>query len=170
MNWEKKYIKTCEQQKIDDNLNIYFDYSTNGADKYFIDSLIKQFPFIPQSYKRFLEISDGAEINMIVFYGTEDSEFNSINWLIDLCKLQIDLKHHYPFAKDADGSIFYIRDDGNIIWESVDDPDTQTNLAKSFDAFMDNVLFGEDYSKLNPFGIEDDDEWFEFLKKMKWIN
>lgn len=152
----------------DEDVRMLISFTQNGIDDQALTSIKNVYPFLPQSYFKFLNFTDGMSVFGISFCGSGNNVFSSYDYLISLSKSYVDISEHFPFAKDASGDIFYINFKQIIEWYDVDN-EVNNSLMTSFENFMDEILMGPKYEKLNPFGIHEDDEWFLLLNKMGWI-
>lgn len=140
-------------------------YSPSSDDD--INAQLAVRPWLSKDYVDFLRLTDGAVLEMFVFYGIADDHISPIadkgfytapygnDW--------------YAIGHDPAGDAFVIHRSGLIATIGSDPPtDEPVPLCDSFHELIENVCCGQRY--IDYFGgAIDDSEWLEHLRLKGWV-
>jgi hypothetical protein len=125
-------------------------------------------PFVPESYLDFLRLTDGAQFDFFVLYGSGQTQFRSLKEANESWEPVVDLSRSLVIGEDAVGNAFVLDEDGRIRRVSNDPPGRDEVVAESFDALLDSGFMGPRYAKLVG-TITDDNIWWSILRENAWV-
>lgn len=166
---ERKYKKRREK---DINDNFFYDVSpgSNNWTPEEIQELNEQYPWLPESYLKFIQEFDGISIAFLRFYGSKNGDAISLDeTLKEEAKPCLDAGY-FPFGRYADGSMFIMSKDGKIFWwdkydyEFLKEPKW---ISNSLEEFIDQCVLGSRYGE---FAFIEDSKFYPFLKSMNWAS
>ncbi len=173
MNWIEKarYLKERWQKKDYDKNKYFIDalYLESKWQENELESILKSYPFVPESYIKFIKEFDGSIISFVSFYGSKkSSRFGHLfDAILELQEYGFS-DEYFPFAKDPAGSVFAIAKDGSILYFDIDDYkfENPEKLANSFEEFIGECVLGKRYKK---FDSIENNIYYDFLKSLGWV-
>lgn len=171
MNWLEKvnYLIECDKNEKPDDPFLYdVCFTGNYWTPEEIQSLIHNYPWLPQTYLNFIQAFDGISIAFCRFYGSKDGDAIPLHEAFD--ESESCLKAGYfPFGRYADGSMFIFNHEGHVFWWDKYDYDFEEEpkwLANSLEEFISDCLMGRRYQE---FAFIEDNNYYTFLKSMNWV-
>ena len=160
MDWLAKF-EHCHSL-LDDDDDLWLDFSpSDPATDADLQSVSVE---LPDSYLKYLRISNGGEIAQCRFCGT-DNLASAIEMYADLQ----DPDSLTPFGWGAGGAPFYFGPDGAVFLAATKiSREVPERLSDSFDEFFGDVMMGAKHPLIYGDSFDDDDEWFGTLKKLGW--
>jgi len=131
-----------------------------------VESYAKEYPWLPEFYLNFIRNYDTLGLAWVVFFGSEKLGRASLKDKINSYKDQM-REEYFPFAKDADGSIYAFNKKGEVIYFDIDDYNWKKPIfiAKDLEAFIGECLLGKRFGEFN--NIETS-KFYPFLKSQGW--
>ncbi len=134
-----------------------------------LEVIYSKYAWLPKEYIEFLKEFDGISIAFCRFYGSKKGIAIILDEQVNLHKslLQDD---YFPFASDADGSIFLFDKQGRVCWWDIEDYDFEHKpkiLAETFEEFVSECLLGGRYIEFDSINIENN-TFYKFLKDHGW--
>lgn len=165
MDWIEKVGRLKTDQNIDEMIRVcYFSYNEPVKD---IKQLDKICTFLPDDYKNFFTVSNGAQFDMFVIFGLDTNAIVSIFNEIELWKDIYSQNEWLPIGKDASGNPFLLNANGKIYVGSIDPPGEPYPLCDSFSELLSDVFMGKGYFKYMNGNVEEN-QWYEFLNEQGW--
>ena len=137
------------------------------ADKQHIATQLSSRPWLPKDYLEFLNITDGAILEMFVFYGIADGHPHQIPDE-DIYAEPYSTDDWFTVGNDPAGDAFVIHRSGKIATVGSDPPpDEPVPLCDSFRELIEEICCGPRY--VDYFGgVPIDNEWFAHIKSKGW--
>ena len=150
LTWQDKLRETKVAARNTPGLHVEFSASPAGATDAFIAHVVRRFPFVSEEYLDFLRLTDGAQIEMCVFFGSEDSRQGSLFHAASRWRNIIDLHGGLPVGEDAGGACFVLNTQGAIRLVENDPPTSENGvlLAASLGEFFGDILMGPRFPAL----------------------
>lgn len=173
MNWIEKvrHLKKLEEEdekngyKSEYLIDINYDESRWKSGE--IESIIRPYLWIPESYVRFIKEFDNLGLSFVVFFGSED--LNGIPLVKELQYWREEglSEDYFPFGKDAGGSIFTFNKNSEVLRFDAHDYELKIpeKIADSFEEFVGECLMGKRYAE---FSFIEGDGYYDLLKDLGW--
>lgn len=165
--WRDK-LAVLRRQPQEPPLLFVFSSSDQPAPVDHIAAVQARAPFVPPSYLDFLQITDGAQFDFFVLYGSGQSQFRSLADANESWSRVVDLSKSLVIGEDAGGNAFILDEDGRVRRMRTDPPDKSFVVAESFDDLLDTVFMGPRYIDLVQ-EIDEDNAWWPVLRENKWV-
>jgi len=171
MNWKEK-VRFLIQKKAEEDIDRLDDPGVYYIDvlarkscwvEYELESILKDYPHVPQSYIEFIKEFDHLGLLFVDFYGSLKGGLSLKKEIAEFYEyLQ---KDYFPFAKDPGGSVFAMAKDGSIVyfWDDDYEFEEPEKIADDFVDFIDNYVLGEKGCK------ERDPESYKYFKSLGWV-
>lgn len=133
------------------------------------EETIKPYEFnLPETYLALHREFDGFSIASCDFLASRNRRMPTIEQYKELLLNWDCSKGYYPFAKDADGTIYTFSPHDQKIWMfemgCFDEPPKL--IADSFDAFMNDCVLGNRYLE---FSFKEGNYFYDFLIEQGWV-
>jgi len=170
MNYIEKVQYMIDREKKEGLVDEYYidvvedDIAFN--EEYFND-VVKNYDYIPLSYKNFIRHFNCIGLSFVSFYGANSKGGLTLGEEIEEFYPYLGTKY-FPFAKDADGSVYVFDENGAVKLFDIYDYEFQKepeHIADNFESFIDDYLLGSAYDG----NLDEDNTFGIFLKKMGWI-
>ncbi len=169
MSWQKKIERIRSLSAENEEIGIVFECSETGVPESALGKLLASFPFLPDEYIDFLAITNGAQLDHCVLFGTDTSSFPVLDDLHRRWKELFPPNNYFCFGEDSGGGVFYLQTDGSVWLAEPQAPHSKRVISSGFGYFLDEILMGSKYATiLFPFGTFQGDELLEFLKREGW--
>jgi hypothetical protein len=168
MDWRDKLLATQDMLSKKPELTLVFSLADRGAPESALRRRRETFPYLPTEYLDFLSLTDGAQFDMCVMFGTGSSTFPSLNdlqrsWAPVLCP-----DESFAFGEDSSGSAFVFDSTGTVFLYDVRQDGTSKKVANTFMDLLSEVFMGSKYFELYPFGVAPN-EWTNYLEEQGWL-
>ncbi|MEP3482408.1 MAG: SMI1/KNR4 family protein [Fuerstiella sp.] len=134
-----------------------------------IDSQLAERPWLPDDYLEFLRLTDGAVLEMFVFYGIRDGHTFPIANKGFYTEPYGD--DWYAVGHDPAGDAFVLHRTGRVATIGSDPPpDEPVPLCDTFHELIENICCGQRY--IEYFGgppKPDESEWLDHLRLQGWV-
>lgn len=145
---------------------LFSGFTAEGAREEFLDQLRRRWPFVPDSYLKFLSVTDGAQIDLFVLYGSGRSSYPGI--FSENARANRSYSNDaLAIGEDASGGEFVMLSNGAIQVHRSDPPEPPELVAANFDDLLDQVMLGPRYYAF--FGKpRKHTDWGDFLHEEGW--
>ena len=168
MSWREKLAVLAEEAASRSDLISVFELSGRGTPESVQASVRRDCEESAGSYVDFLAITDGAQLDHVVFAGSGSTGFPSLEQLQRRWS-QLALGGHLVFAEDASGAPFCLGRNGSVYLTETEPPFQRRQVAPTFTDFLDQVLMGPRYlEELFPYGSYPDNNWLAYLQEKGW--
>jgi len=166
MTWQQKIGRIRELADGNMTVVLFAGLTPKGAPAEFLDELRKRWPFLPDSYVTFLSVTDGAQFDLFVLFGSGRSPYPAIFPENDR-RERDERTSGIAIGEDASGGEFVILPNGIIQILRSDPPEPPDTVAANFDDLLDQVMLGPRYHSF--FGkARKHTDWGDFLRKEGW--
>lgn len=135
-----------------------------------LEEFAKAYPFLPKAYLDYLKEFDSTSVAFCNFFGSRNADGLKLHE--EVAQHRNLLKDNYfPFASDADGSVFLFDKQGKVRWWDIEDYDFEQEpkvFAENFEELVGECLLGKRYSTIDYINLEKN-SFFAFLKSQGWV-
>ena len=170
MNWlEKIRFLKAEKERMGYSGPYLLDIcpSVSSWQEGELEGLVANYPCLPKAYVEYLREFDSTSVAFCNFYGSQKAD--GLKLAEEITQHQPLLKNNYfPFASDADGSVFLLDKQGRVRWWDKYDYDFEKEpkiLAKTFEEFVGECLLGKRYGEFISF---EKSKFGKFLQAQGW--
>ena len=141
----------------------------NGWKNGEIASVIQPYLNLSESYIKFIQQYDSIGIAWVVFYGSVQTDIIPLKTELPYWREEGLPEDYFPFGKYVDGSIFCFDSKQNVIFFDKYDYNFEEPqiIAKSFDDFMNNCLFKDQFGNKKP---TEGTAFNKLLKDQGWLD
>jgi|GEM_PF-2747374 len=171
MKWEEKVrLLKSEKERVGYSGPYLLDIcpSVPSWKKGELEGFLVNYPYLPKAYIEYLKEFDSTSVAFCNFYGSQEA--NGLKLSEEIAQHKPLLKDNYfPFASDADGSVFMFNKKGRILWWDRYDYDFEQEpkiLAETFEEFVGECLLGKRFST---FDSVKENSYYDFLKSQGWV-
>lgn len=172
MNWLQKVRYLIERQQNKTPSDPY-SYDINPKEPTWslneLENIYQDYPWLPKVYNEFLKEFDGISIAFCRFYGSKQGVAIVLKKEIELHQPLL-MDNYFPFASDADGSVFLFDKNGRVRWWDIEDYDFEQEpkiLAETFEEFVGKCLLGDRYAEFDYINLEEN-SFYKFLQSQNW--
>lgn len=160
---EKKRVGYTGPYMID------IDFYKNGWAEGELESIVKDYPSLPESYIDFIKKYDSIGIAWFVFYGSEANKIIPLKTEIPYWREEGLPEEYFPFGKGPSGELYTFNSQGKVIHFRSDDYDFENpdKVAETFEEFVNDCLLGNRYAEFN---MLEKDTFYLFMKEQGWIS
>ena len=133
-----------------------------------LEELCHEFPWLPQAYLDYIKEFDSTSITFCNFFGSNKCDGLFIKNQLQEFTIIVN-NDYFPFAKDADGSIFLLNTKGQVLlWDKYDysfeeEPEL---IAETFEEFMGDCLLGK---RIGEFITPGKNSFYKTIQQLGWV-
>jgi hypothetical protein len=137
-------------------------YTPNFWEHDEIELLVPPYPWLPQEYIDFIKEFDNFGLAFVTFFGSKKAKGIPLAEELEYW-FQYLKGEYFPFAKDADGSVFTFNKNGEVIWFAHEDFECEEpiKVADNFADFIGEYILGKKTTAGTSF--------YELLQSLGWV-
>ena len=143
-----------------------------------LESIIKSYPYVPESYIKFIKEFDGIGMSFADFYGSKHIRTPGLNpvWNVGLVDYIEELSEYtdcfkydyFPFGKDPSGSVFAFNQKQEVVYFDIEDylfEQEPEKIADNFEEFIEECVLGKRLDE----SLGDTSKHYQFLQSLGWV-